>query len=224
LGQQIGRFIGRAVMMTFMGLLFVGLGVLVTFLWPRHTRQVSDCISAMPIQSFGLGLLTFLIAAGLEALAAVLMILVILVAAALIATVILIPIGLLLILLSFLLLLPVPIALAGAMAMGWVGLADRIGRKVLELLNVQDARPVGAVLVGMLITVGVAGTLWLLAPACCGWPFVIALTSVGLGATIHTRFGTQSCRQAPPSGASPDASQVLPPEAMDEEAGKPDTG
>jgi cytoskeletal protein CcmA (bactofilin family) len=219
LGHRIGRFIGRSLMVSFLGLLFVGLGVLVVFIWPGPTRQVSDCIAAMPIQSFGLGLLTFLIAAGLEALAMVLMILVILVAAALIGTVILIPVGLLLILLSVLLLLPVPLALAGAMVLGWVGLAELLGRKVLHRLNVADIRPVGAVLVGMLLTVVVAATFWVVAPACCGWPFAILVVSAGLGAVLHTRFGTQSCR----SNQSTGSSAALPMEAMDEEAGQPDT-
>ena len=100
--------------------MLVAMGVLVVVAWPKRTQKVADCIAATPVQSFGLGLLTFLIATGLEALAAVLMVVIILVAAVLIGTVILIPIGLLLILVSFLVLLPVPLALAGAMILGWV--------------------------------------------------------------------------------------------------------
>jgi cytoskeletal protein CcmA (bactofilin family) len=218
LGQRIGRFVGRTLTATLLGLVFVGLGVLVVFIWPRATRKVADCISTLPLQSFGLGLLTLLIAAGLEALATVLMIIVILVATALIATVILIPIGLLLILLSILLLLPVPLVLAAAMVVGWVSLADLVGRKVLQILNVHDVKPVGAVFVGMLLTVAVAATLWIVKPVCCAWPFVILLTSAGVGAAIHTRFGSQSCQPSQPA-TGPD---VLPLEAMDEEAGQPE--
>jgi hypothetical protein len=172
----------------------------------------------MPVQSFGLGLLTFLIAAGLEALATVLMILVILIAAALISTVILIPVGLLLILLSILLLLPVPLALAGAMVLGWVGLAQVIGQQVFKLLKSGYVRPLGAVLVGLLVTVPLAAILWIVQPACCAWPFVVLLTSVGLGAVFHTRFGRQNCQQpGPPAGP-----ELLPAAAMDEETGQPD--
>jgi len=149
----------------------------------------------------------------------VLMILVILVAAALISTVILIPVGLFLILISGLVLLPVPLALVGAMIMGWVGLADLLGRKVLALLNVRDVKPAGAVLVGLLLSVGLAATLWLLKPLCCGWPFIVLLTSIGLGAVLHTRFGTQSCRETPVAPAP----GPLPPGAMAEEVGRPDT-
>jgi hypothetical protein len=76
------------------------------------------------------------------------------------------------------------------------------------------------VLVGMLLTVGMAATLWIMQPACCAWPFIILLTSVGLGAVIQTRFGTESCR---PSSQAADEAEPLPLDAMDEEAGHPDT-
>ena len=218
LGQRIGDFFGRTMTAGFLTLLFVGGGLLVVLVWPRNVRQVADCITALPLQSFGLGLLTFLMALVLEALAAVLMILIILVAAALISTVILIPIGLLLILLSVLVLLPVPLALAGGMVLGWIGLAAMIGQRVLKVLNVSEARPLGAVLAGLLVTVPLAAFLWVLRPLCCAWPFIILLTSLGLGAVIHTRFGTQSCSETGPHAHF----EALPAEAMDEEAGSPD--
>jgi hypothetical protein len=217
-GQAFGRFVGRVVSAGFFSLVFVALGVLIVFIWPRPTHRVAECIATMPVQSFFLGLLTFLIALVLEALAMVLMIIIILVAAALISTIILIPIGLLLILLSVLVLLPVPLALAGGMLLGWVALAEMVGRGVIKLLKAGYVRPLGATLVGLLVTVPLAAILWVIKPVCCAWPFIILLTSVGLGAVIHTRFGTQSCRQPKPS-AEP---ELLPPEAMDEEAGEPD--
>jgi hypothetical protein len=71
---------------------------------------------------------------------------------------------------------------------------------------------------GSTTTVPVAATLWMVNPLCCAWPFIILLTSVGLGAVIHTRFGTQSCGR---SGTAAEP-EVLPIEAMDEEAGQPD--
>ncbi len=215
---EFGHFVGRVLTAGFLSLVFVALGVLIVFVWPRATQRVSDCIAAMPVQSFLLGLLTFLIAAVLEALAMVLMILVILVAAALISTVILIPVGLLLILLSVLVLLPVPLALAAAMVLGWVGLAQLVGRKVVQVLKAGYVRPLGATLVGLLVTVPVAAVLWIIKPVCCAWPFIILLTSVGLGAVFHTRFGRQDCRQAKPAVEA----ELLPAAAMDEEVGEPD--
>jgi hypothetical protein len=154
----------------------------------------------------------------LEALAMVLMILIILVAAALLSTVILIPIGLLLLVLSFLVLLPVPLALAGGMVLGWVALAELVGRQVLKLLRSGAVKSLGATLVGLLVTVPLAAILWIVKPVCCAWPFIILLTSMGLGAVIHTRFGRQSCRNARP----PAEPELLPAEAMEDEAGQPD--
>lgn len=221
-GDRIGRFFGRMVSGGFFGLLFIAAGLLVVIVWPKATREVADCITVAPVQGFGLGLLTFLIALVLEAVAAVLMVVIVLVAAALISTVILIPIGLLLILLSVLVLLPVPLALAGAVILGWVGLAEVIGRRVLKLIKVDRVQSLGAVLVGLLLTVALATTLWLFQPLCCAWPFVILLTSVGVGAVIHTRFGRQSCRESSSAPAAAPAAEALPPESMDEESGVPD--
>ncbi len=214
--QQFGRFVGRAVSAGFFSLVFIALGVLVVFIWRRPTRRVSECIEAMPVQSFVLGLLTFLIAAVLEAFAVVLLILIVLVAAALISTVILIPVGLLLILLSVLVLLPVPLALLGGMVLGWVALAQLIGQKLGKALKGSEIQPLAATLLGLIITVPVAAILWVAQSACCAWPFIILLTSIGLGAVFHTRFGTQPCDQAKSEA------EALPAEAMDEEAGAPD--
>jgi len=231
-GQQFSRFMGRVMTAGFSSMVFIALGVLLVLIWPRPTRRVSECIATMPVQSFALGLLTFLIAAVLEALAGVLLILLIVVAAALMGTVILIPIGLLLILLSVLVLLPVPLALVGGMVLGWVALAELIGQKVGKALRIRQIQPLGAALIGLLITVPATAVLWVVAPVCCAWPFVILLTSLGLGAVFHTRFGRHDCRQPTPPkrpakpkalpGDEVDESEALPAEAMDEEAGAPD--
>jgi cytoskeletal protein CcmA (bactofilin family) len=218
LGSRVGRFLGRMVSAGFMSLLFVAAGMLIVIVWPKHTRRVAECISAAPAQSFGLGLLTFVIAAVLEVVAVVLMVVIILVAAVLISTVLLIPVGLLLILLSGLVLLPVPLILAGAVILGWVSLAETVGRKVLAVVKVENVRPLGAVLVGLLLTVSLAATLWVIEPLCCAWPFIILLTSIGVGGVIHSRFGRQPCWGADISVSE----DVLPLEAMDEELGQPD--
>src|SRR5690606_24141222 len=97
--------------------------------------------------SLGLGLLTFLIAVGLEVLAALLVAVISVVSAALMATVVLIPVGLILILVAMLLLLPVPVALLGGMILGWVAVAELVGRKVLSGLRVRSSTPLGAVVV-----------------------------------------------------------------------------
>ncbi len=218
LGQKIGRLLGRVLAAAFLSLLVIAAGLLIVFIWPRHTHKVAECIRLMPLQSFGLGLLTFLIAALLESLAMVLMIIIILIAAALISTLILIPVGVLVAILSVLVLLPVPLVTLGAMMLGWVSLAQAVGQKAVQVLEAGYVRPLGATLVGLLITVPLAALLWVLKPLCCAWPFVILLTSVGLGAAILTRFGTQNCQAV----RTPPPADVLPAEAMEEEVGEPD--
>jgi hypothetical protein len=216
LGQRVGRFVGRTLAAFVFSAVLIAVGLLIVLIWPRPTQRVAECISAVPAQSFGLGLLTFLLAAGLEVAAVFMMVLVILVAALLMATVILIPVGLLLIFLSWLLLLPVPLALTGGALLGWVGLAELLGRKLLAGLRLHHVTPLGATLVGLLLTVASAALLWIIHPGCCGWPFVILLTSVGLGAVFHTRFGTQRCH-------TPLAGGVFPVEALAQDTGRPDT-
>jgi cytoskeletal protein CcmA (bactofilin family) len=221
-GYQIGRFLARAAGAGTMTLLAVAVGLLLVLVWPRPVRRVAECITVMPVQSFGLGLLTFLLAAGLEALAGVLMILVVLLAALLISTVILIPIGLLLLLLAGLVLLPVPLALAGAMMLGWVGLAEVVGQRVLHALKAREIKTLGSVLTGMLLTGALVAMLWIVEPVCCGWLLAVLLSSIGLGAVFHTRFGRQGCQPGRTGAANSAAGGPLPPEAMDDEAGRPD--
>jgi len=218
LGQRVGRFVGRTLAAFVLSAVLIAVGLLIVLIWPRPTQRVAECIASVPAQSFGLGLLTFFLAAGLEVAAVFLMVLVILVAALLMATVILIPVGLLLIFLSWLLLLPVPLALAGGVLLGWVGLAELMGRKLLAGIRLHHVSPLGATLVGLLMTVAPAAILWIIHPWCCGWPFVVILTSVGLGAVFHTRFGTQGCQRA----GRPPEPEALPAEAMDQDTGQPD--
>ncbi|NLF11830.1 MAG: polymer-forming cytoskeletal protein [Anaerolineaceae bacterium] len=218
-GHQAGRFMARAMGAGLMTLLAVAVGLLLVLIWPRQVRRVGECITLMPLQSLGLGLLTLLLAAGLEALAAVLMILIILVAALLMSTVVLIPIGLLLLLLAGLVLLPVPLALVGAVMLGWVGLAEVVGQRVLHALKAREIKTLGSVLVGMLLTGALVAMLWIVEPVCCGWLLAVLLSSVGLGAAFHTRFGRQPCQRG--QAVAP-AGDTLPPEAMDDEAGEPD--
>jgi cytoskeletal protein CcmA (bactofilin family) len=217
-GVGLAHAFGRILGTLFLFLVFVAVCALVVLVWPRPTQRVADCIAALPAQSLGLGLITFLIAAGLEVVAVVAMVLIILVGALLMATVILIPLGLLLILLSWLVLLPVPLAMAGGIVLAWAGLAEMIGRKVLAAFGARTVSPLGAAFVGLLITGSIAAVLWIVKPLCCAWPFVILLTALGLGSVFHTRFGRLGCR----AGGRPPAAPSLPADAMDQEDGQPD--
>jgi hypothetical protein len=237
-GQRLERFAVRLLTALIWSVAVIILGALTVLIWPRPTQRVADCITAVPAQSFGLGLLTFLLAVGLEVVAAFLVVLVVLAGALLMATIILIPVGLLLMILSVLLLLPVPLALIGGVVLGWVGLAELIGRRLLSGLYAQGASPLAATLVGLVVTLIPAAVLWIIQPGCCGLPFVIVLTSIGLGSVFHTRFGTQGCQRerwpadaaVAPAGTTredevqpaPAVVDELPAEAMEQDKGQPD--
>ncbi len=216
--QQLGRLVARIAITAVFGLAFLAVSLLVVAVWPRATRRVAGCLGMHPAPSLGLGLLTLLLAVGLQALAAVLAVVIILIAALLMGTVILIPAGLLLILLSGLLLLPVPLVLAAAMLLGWLGLAELIGQKVLKALRARTGSTAAAAVVGLIIVGTLAALLWNVAPLLCGWPFVTLLACLGLGAVFQSRFGRRDCL---PPKARP-AAESLPPTAMDAEAGQPD--
>ena len=221
LGERVGGFIGRLVAAMVLSLALLAAGALIVAIWPRPTQRVADCIADLPLRSLGLGLLTFLIAVALELLAVILLAVIGVVSAGLMATVILIPVGLLLLLLGVLLLVVVPLALAVGMILGWVALAEVVGRKLLGVLKAQRATPLAAVVVGLLATVWLPALLWLIEPCCLAWPVIVLITSVGLGAVILTRFGTRQCLPTRPP-ATPAEPPALPAGAMDQEAGQPD--
>jgi len=101
-----------------------------------------------------------------------------------------------------------------------VALAEVVGQRVLRALKAREVKTLGSVLVGMLLTGALVSMLWILEPVCCGGLLAVLLSSVGLGAVFHTRFGRQPCRRG--QSLSGGAGSALPPEAMDDEAGRPD--
>jgi len=131
----------------------------------------------------------------------------------------------------------VPFGLVGGMLLGWVALAQLIGQKMLKALRVRASTPMGATLTGLLLMGALVGCLWVVQPACCAWPFVILLISAGLGAVLHTRFGTRCCRSSAGTAGSsvirpehpvtdtglPSLEEALPVESMDQESGAPDS-
>jgi hypothetical protein len=219
-GERAAGLAGRVFGATFSSLLLIAIGAIIVLIWPRPIQRVSACMGALPLRSLGLGLLTFLIAIGLEVLAALLLAVLVVIGATLSATIILLPIGLLLILLGVLLLLPVPLALLGGTILGWVSLADLLGRKVLRRLGLRSVSTLGAVVAGLALTIWLPALLFLSDVCCIGWPLVVMLiSSIGVGSVVLTRFGTRPC-----FAAARKADEPLPAEAMDEEAGKPDIG
>ena len=151
-----------AVQAVFLTLVIMALGVLVVTLLPRHTDQVARVVFGSPLPSLGTGFAVLVITAILAAL--------------LILTCCFSPFGLLLLL-----------ALAIAVLFGWIAVGLVVGQRLLAALNTrQPVSKVVAVLVGLLII-----TLLTYMPCCLGFLFSVGVASLGLGAVILSRFGTQ---------------------------------
>lgn len=177
------------------------IGLLVVLFLPEHTRVISSTITGATAASFGTGLLTLIVGVALIAV--------------LVITICLAPLGLV---------LAIPLVLATLV--GWVVAGYLVGQRVMLWLK-REAAPVPYVtaLVGVLILTGVQQGLTLLRGLpCLGFFFWLlgallwlAAASVGLGAVVLSRFGTQLYPAAPvAAGVSPSA--PLPPTVTREDA------
>jgi hypothetical protein len=80
------------------------------------------------------------------------------------------------------------LALGAASILGWIGAAVWLGQRLLGALKLRTASSIGEVLAGVVLI-----TLLSRLP-CIGWLFWIVFASIGLGAVVLTRFGTQDSR------------------------------
>jgi len=164
----------RALQAIFFTLAIMALGVLVLIFLPRQTNQVARVVLSSPLPSLGVG---FTILAVTTILAALLFF-----------TCCFGPFGLLLLL-----------ALVIAVLFGWIAVGLMVGQRFLEALNAQQpASEVVAVIIGLLII-----TLLTYVPYCLGFLFFVVVASIGLGAVVLTRFGTQEYplpTPVPPAG------------------------
>ncbi len=156
----------------FISLILTVLALLIVLFLPRQVVQVGDVILNYPWHSLGWGLLTLIVGVGLGAL--------------LIATICLSPIGAL----SWL-------AVLVAGLFGWVAIGLLIGEKLLAALKVEEPVPAVAAVIGVLL---ISLLAW--SPCCIGLIFVVGAGSLGLGAVVLTRFGTEDY---PPPDATPPA-------------------
>jgi len=147
--------IGRAVVLTILGLLIV-------VLWPEPSQRVGSTVVAEPLRSLGMGLLSLLVAFCVG--------LVLLIAACS---------GLL-----------IWLAAVIAWIFGWTAVGLIVGQRVLAAFNVQPTPPVAAI-------VGVALISLIWAFPCLGSLFALVVGSVGVGAVLLTRAGTQPYPLAP---------------------------
>jgi predicted flap endonuclease-1-like 5' DNA nuclease len=87
-----------------------------------------------------------------------------------------------------------------ALLFGWVAVGLWLGQRILAAFKVQNTTSLSEVAIGVFL---ITWLTWL-APACIGWLIGVVLGSIGMGAVLLTRFGTQpptgSRRPVPPSG------------------------
>lgn len=173
-----------------LALALAALGLLALVMFPQQTERVAKTAVAAPVVTFGVGVLTLLIVLGLSTILAV--------------TICLAPIAVLLILIS-----------AVAWIFAWVALGWLVGQRLLEAFKLRNPNPLLEAILGIfLITL-----LWRAVP-CLGWLFWFIITSLGLGAIVLTRFGTQAyaSRTAapPPTPPQPPFVQLPSPTANDQ--------
>ncbi len=165
--RALGQLLGWEVRTAAWALLLVLLGLAAVVLAPKAVSRIASQVAGEPILSFGVGLLTLIVAA----LAGVLL----LIACGL---------GLL-----------IWLTTAFALLVGWIAVGLWVGQRLLRGLKARQPSSLGAVALGVaLITVGAR------LPWCLGFPIAVILGSIGLGAVVLTRFGTQ------PSGGTGRAS------------------
>jgi len=165
------RIITNIVWYFFRSFLLAGLAVLAVMFWHKPTERVAKTAVDQPLLAGGIGLLTIL-----------LIIPVILIMVVLILSIPLIPIFLLVFVLALL--------------FGWIGLGLEVGERIAKAFK-WDMHPAAAAglgtLISSLIVGGVAGATsgFGLIP-CLDWVLPTFVASLGLGAVILTRFGSQS--------------------------------
>ncbi|TEU19631.1 MAG: hypothetical protein E3J21_03210 [Anaerolineales bacterium] len=169
-------------------LALMALGLLVVLFLPKQTETVAQAVLSAPLPSLGVGFLTAVVAAGLTTLLAI--------------TVCLLPIALFIGL----------ITTAGGF-FGWIAVGLLVGQKLLEGLKVQEAAPLVAVVIGVLLISLIS------ALPCLGFLVFLGVVSLGLGGVVLTRFGTMSYPEGLPSPPPPPP----PAAATETEESQPET-
>ncbi len=145
-------------------LVVTALAGLVALIWPQQVTRVGRTAAEAPLASLGIGLLTLLAVAAL--------------AVALVLTICLPPL--------------VVLALVAAGLFGWIGIGTLIGERLLAAFKVREITPLWAATAGTL-AITLISTLFSVAfcLAPLGWLLTLIAGSLGLGAVVLTRFGTQ---------------------------------
>jgi len=139
------------------------LAMLVVMFWPAPTRRIAEAAVSQPLAAGGLGLLT--------AVAGPVLLLVLLI------TLLLAPLSVI----GFIL-------FVAAGVFGWIGLGYEVGRRIGVAMKWELQDPAAAGLGTLLLSL-VAGGIGFI--PCVGWLAPFLVISLGLGAVMLTRFGSQ---------------------------------
>jgi hypothetical protein len=169
----------------FFSLMMAALAVVVSLFLPVPTANVAHTLTGEPIISGAVGLLTLVIAPAIFLVLAI--------------TIVLIPLAGLFVL-----------VFAVTMVFGWIAMGMALGERLASLFRAQWAVPVsagiGTLTLSMLtnLTLSLTGTMfWTL--CCIGFPVILLLNIISLGAVISSRYGIQrySTRLSPQSPLPP---------------------
>jgi hypothetical protein len=186
------RLISGLVLWFVAAMVVAAIGVAVVIFLPEPVEVVGNTITQAGPASFGLGLLTQIVAAALVVFFAI-----------------------------TICLSPVSILLAAAMALavlyGWIVAGYLLGRRLLKALqkNGSEPAPVAAAAVGIFVATLLPSELMVLGDIPClgvlfwltGAGLALVIASTGLGAVVLSRFGTQAYSGTPRRPAPP----ALPP-------------
>lgn len=164
---RVGAAVGNSLILGLVALVIVSL-------WPAHFDRVSQVASSRPLTSGVVGLLTAVAVPSLAALLALIS-----------APLLLICIGLL----GYVVVVAMLVVLAAAALLGWIVVGDLLGQQLGRGFKLtSQTRPVMAALGTVTLTLAL-GLLSLFHLSVGGWLLIVALVSVGLGATALTQFG-----------------------------------
>ncbi len=144
-------------------LVMAGLAALVVMFWPEATGRTGEAAIGHPLPAGGLGLLTII--------AGPIMLVILLI------TILLSPVSLV----GF-------VILAAAAVFGWIAIGYEAGKRLSASMKSELPAPAVAALGTFLISLVAGGIDFI---PCVGWLAPFAVISLGLGAVILTRFGTQ---------------------------------
>lgn len=182
-GQWLLVMLWRALRTALFILALAALALVVALFWPNGIERIGQAAMRQPAMALVVGLLSWIVGAGLFVLLAV--------------TICLIPVALLL-----------GLVMLVALLLSWVATGWLVGRKLLAALNWRNATVVVEATLGTLLLAIVYFLVGII--PCMSFVAGALIGSFGLGAIVLTRFGTRPYPpQDEPAGAEPGQALAL---------------